>query len=138
MRSLRLTLALVALAVLAACSSEPKPASDKSVETPKAASKEPTLYTGREAFQKMYISAHQFAADAKPLKLESSVNAESNGKDGKATIWHSGFASLSRRGLKSFLWSGSRLPDAPSQGVSSGVEDTYNPSNSSTQTFDFA
>lgn len=137
MKSVRLVLMLVALAALSACSSDNKPAA-KSAEPAKPEKKEPLLYTGREAFQKMYLSAHLWVADAKPYRLESQVNAESNGKDGKATIWRSGFGSLTRRGLKSFLWSGSQLPDAPSPGVSSGVEDTYNPSNSSTQTFDFA
>jgi hypothetical protein len=139
MTSMPRALLVLALLLLIGCSSE-----TKSTQTPKAAEpakqekKEPILSTGREAFQKMYVSAHLWAPDARPYRLESSVNKESNGKDGKATIWRSGFASLSRRGLKSFLWSGSRLEDAPSIGVSSGVEDTYNPSNSSTQTFDFA
>ncbi len=137
MRSILLLLAVSALALLCSCSSDNKPAETKSAPA-KAEKKEPMLDTGREAFQKMYISAHQWAPDAKPYKLESVANSESNGKDGKATVWRSGFASLARRGLKSFLWSGSQLPDAPSTGVSSGVEDTYNPSNSSTLTFDFA
>lgn len=137
MRSIRPLLTVAALLMLAACSSSNPPAQTKT-EPAKAEKKEPLLYTGREAFQKMYISAHQWAADAKPYKLESVTNAESNGKDGKATVWRSGFASTSRRGIKAFLWSGSQLPEAPSSGVSSGVEDTYNPSNSATQIFDFA
>jgi hypothetical protein len=136
MKSVRLVVLLAALAALAACSSDQQPAAKS--EPAKPEKKAPLLYSGREAFQKMYLSAHLWVADAKPYRLESQVNAESNGKDGKATIWRSGFASLSRRGLKSFLWSGSQLPNAPSPGVSSGVEDTYNPSNSSTQAFDFA
>lgn len=137
MRSIRLLLTITALVLVAACSSSNPPA-EKKAEPAKAEKKEPLLDTGREAFQKMYIFAHQWAPDAKPFRLESVTNAESNGKDGKATVWRSGFASASRRGLKSFLWSGSQLPDAPSAGVSSGVEDTYNPSNSATQVFDFA
>lgn len=137
MRSIRYLFAFVFLAVLFGCSDNTATQATKSAEPAKAEKKEPLLYTGREAFQKMYVSAHLWVADAKPYMLESVVNPESNGHDGKAAIWRSGLASLSRRGLKSFLWSGSRLPDAPSPGVSSGVEDTYNPSNSSTQAFDF-
>ena len=113
MKSVRLVLMLVALAALSACSNDNQPAL-KGSEPPKPQKKQPLLYTGREAFQKMYLSAHLWVADAKPYRLESQVNAESNGKDGKATIWRSGFGSLTRRGLKSFLWSGSQLPDAPS------------------------
>lgn len=115
---------------------------NKPAEQPAAAikqePKQAQLEMGREAFQKMYVFAHQWAPDAKPYSLESVVNSESNGQGGKASVWSSGFASPSRRGLKRFLWSGSVLPDAPSSGVSSGVEDTYNPSNASTQVFEFA
>ena len=138
MRLIRLAFALIFLAVLLACSDNKTPQTTKPAEPAKAVKKEPVFLTGREAFQKMYLSAHLWTADAKPYTLESAVNQECNGHDGKAVIWRSGFASLSRRGLKAFLWSGSQLSDAPSPGVSSGVEDTYNPSNSSTRTFDFA
>jgi hypothetical protein len=133
MKLLRVVLALVLVSTLVACSSN-QPAT-KSAETAKPAKREVQLLTGREAFQKMYVSARGWVGDAKPYSLESVVTSESNGQGGKSAIWRGGFASLSRRGLKAFLWSGSAQPDA-TPGVSSGVEDTYNPSNSSTQTFD--
>jgi hypothetical protein len=129
--------ALIFLALLVACTNENTAPSKPASET-KQEPKKPQLETGREAFQKMYVFAHQWAPDAKPYMLESVVNDESNGQHGTASVWRSGFASPSRRGLKLFLWSGSVLPDAPSAGVSSGVEDTYSPSNSSTQIFEFA
>lgn len=130
-------ISLALLTALAGCSSQ-SPQPQKSAEPAKAEKKEPLLATGREAFQKMYISAHIWAPDAKPYMLESVVNSESSGKEGRATLWRSGFASLGTSKIRSFLWSGSQLPDAPSSGVSAGVADTYNPSNSSTQAFDFA
>ena len=136
MRSIRYTSAVLVL-LLAGCSSQ-APQPSKPAEPAKVEKKAPVLSLGREAFQRMFVSAHGWVPDAKPFRLESQANAESTGKDGKATIWRSGFGSLSRRGIKSFLWSGSQLPDGPSPGVSSGVEDSYNPSNSSTQTFDMA
>jgi hypothetical protein len=34
------------------------------------------------------------------------------------------------------VWSGTDVPDAPSRGVSPGNEDTYSPTNASTQVFD--
>ena len=43
-----------------------------------------------------------------------------------------------QHGVKPFIWSGTDAPDAPSRGVSPGNEDTYNPSNASTQIFDVA
>ena len=133
MRTIRIVAPLFLLLLIACTETPSKPATPA-----KPAKKEPQLLMGREAFQKMYISAHGWAPDAKPYMLESVVNSESSGKDGKATVWRSGFASLSKRAIRSFLWSGSALPDAPDSGVSAGVADMYNPSNSSTQAFDFA
>ncbi len=94
------------------------------------------LYTAREGFQKMYNTAHMWAPDARPYRLESSVFKGNNGEGGKAVIWRAGFASAARRSIKAFIWAGTRDTDGPGFGVSAGTEDTYNPSNTSTQIFD--
>jgi hypothetical protein len=121
-----------ALTLLAACNSTPpKP-------QPKPEPKPPELLTGRAGFYKVYVAARNYAADAKPFRVESTPSNESNGQDGKSTIWRSSFASANQRGVKPFFWSGSNAPDAPSRGVSPGNEDAYNPSNASTQIFDVA
>jgi hypothetical protein len=123
----------VALALLAGCNSNTaKPAEAK----PEV--KVPELLTGRSAFYKVYIAARNYAADVKPFRIESTPSSESNGQDGKSTIWRSSFASANQHGAKPFFWSGSNLPDAPSRGVSFGNEDVYNPGNASTQVFDVA
>jgi len=126
----KLLMPLLALALLTACSSEPT----KSAETAPAP-KPPEALTGRSAFQKLYVSAHAWGQDAKPYRLESVPNADSNGREGKSALWHAGFASVVQRGTKPYQWSGSPGPD---RGVNAGVEDTYNPNNASTQTFDIA
>ncbi len=92
--------------------------------------------SGREGFYKMYAAAHLWAPDAKPYRVQSELFKEYSGKDGKAVIWRAGFASPTRRSIKSFAWSGVHSDDAPAVGVSSGTEDTYSPTNSSTQIFD--
>jgi hypothetical protein len=127
------------LLTLIACSSggPPKP-SASSAPAKKEEPAAPVAYSGREAFQKMYAAAHLWAADARPYRLESSTFKEFTGKDGRAVIWRAGFASAARRSIKAFVLSGAHSDDAPSLGVSSGTEDTYNPSNSSTQVFDSA
>ena len=121
------------LALLAGCASNPA----KPVDT-KTEPKPPEVLTGRAAFQKTFIAARNYAADVKPFRIESTASTDGNGQDGKSAIWRASFASATQHGVKPFFWSGSNAPDAPSRGVSPGNEDTYNPSNASTQIFDVA
>ena len=130
----RAALALALLALLSACSSE----SSKPAEPAKPEPKKPELITGRSAFQKLYIAARGWAPDAKPYRLDSSATSDGNGHDGKWAVWRAGFASPSRRSEKSYTWSGSEAEGAPSRGVNPGIEDSYSPSNSTTQVFDMA
>jgi hypothetical protein len=124
--------ALGLLALLSGCTSEPsKPAEPAKPEGPE-------LQTGRSAFQKVYIAARGWQQDAKPYRLDSMASSDGNGHDGKWTVWRGSFASSSRRATKSYTWSGSAAEGAPSRGVNPGIEDSYNPSNSSTQIFDIA
>ena len=120
----------LALLLLAGCSSE----QGKPAEPPKP--KEPELLTGRSAFQKTYIQARGWAPDAKPFRLESQVNKDSNGHDGKAAVWRGSFASPSKGSIKPFVWSGTDSSDAPSRGLSPGTEDSYSATNSNTKIFD--
>jgi hypothetical protein len=121
------------LALLSACDSNTaKPAQSKPEPKP------PELLTARAAFQKVFIAARNYAADVKPFRIESTPSSDSNGHDGKSTIWRASFASAMQHGVKPFIWSGTDASDAPSRGVSPGNEDTYNPRNASTQIFDVA
>jgi hypothetical protein len=129
-----LTAALIALAILAGCNSEPAKPAESAKPEPKA----PELMTGRSAFYKAYIAARGWAADAKPFRIESSPTDEGTGQDGKWAIWRIEFASPAQHAAKPYFWSGSNASDAPSRGVSPGSEDNYNPSNASTQIFDAA
>ena len=125
---------LVATMLLAGCTSEPsKPAESK----PEI--KGPELLTGRSAFQKVYVAARGWAPDAKPYRLDSLVTSDGgNGQDGKWALWRGGFASPAQRSVKPYTWSGSNAEGAPSRGVNPNPEDSYNPTNSSTQVFDIA
>jgi len=117
----KLTLMLLALAVITGCTSEP------SQPAPKA--EPPEALTGRSAFQKLYIAARGWAADVRPYQLQSQVIGDNKGKDGKAAIWRAAFASASMRASKPYTWSGVDSADAPSHGVSPGTQDPYTPGN---------
>ncbi|HLB87256.1 MAG TPA: hypothetical protein VJK29_06360 [Terriglobales bacterium] len=130
----KLLMAMLVLALMAGCSSEPS----KPAQTGKPQAKAPELVTGRAAFQKAYIAARGWARDVQPYRLESLLTTDSKGKDGKSAVWRASFASATQHGVKPFVWSGEDAPDAPSRGISPGTEDNYSPTNSSTQVFDIA
>lgn len=128
------SLAIVSvLLFLNACTSN----TEKPAES-KPAPKTTETITGRSGFQKVYIAARGWNADAKPYRLQSSVTSDGNGHDGKAAIWRGSFASAAMRSEKTWTWSGSTAEGAPDQGVNPGIEDSYSASNASTQVFDMA
>lgn len=102
------TALLIILVLLAGCNSN-------TANTPpaKPEPKPPELLTGRAAFYKTFIAARNYAADVKPFRIESTPSNESNGQDGKSTIWRSSYASASQHGVKPFFWSGSNAPMLP-------------------------
>jgi hypothetical protein len=127
-------LAIVLLGLLAGCSSD----SDKPADTAKPEVKGPELITARSAFQKLFVAARNWNQDAKPYRIDATATSDGNGQDGKWAVWRSSFASAAQRSAKTYTWSGSAADGAPSRGVNPGIEDSYSPSNSSTQVFDMA
>ena len=97
--------------------------------------KPPEFVTGRAAFQRLYIAARGWARDAQPYRLESMITDDSKGKEGKSGVWRASFGSPLQRGVKAYTWSGEAAPD---RGINPGTEDTYSPTNTSTQIFDVA
>lgn len=133
-KALVILCALLLLTMLTACSSE----SNKPAQEAKPEVKGPELITARSAFQKLYVAAHGWNADAKPYRIDSIATSDGNGHDGKWAVWRGGFASAAQRSAKSFTWSGSSADGAPSRGINPGTEDSYSPTNSSMQTWDMA
>jgi hypothetical protein len=129
MKSGRLAFALCFVAIImlsAACSSSGNQPSASAPASPKPEVKEPVLYTGEEAFNRMMGLAIRWSADAEPARLESVLTADGNGQGGKSTIWRGYFASPSRHATETIVCSGSRRPDAPPFGVSTeGGEGGY-------------
>ena len=129
----------IILAALLSCSSEKKAATEST--TPAAAKpavKEAQYDSGRTAFQRMFVAARAWAPDVRPFRLQSQFTPDAPTAEGKAGLWRASFASPSRRMMKLFIWSGLVGPDAPEQGISFSAEDSWSPTNSSTQPFDMA
>jgi hypothetical protein len=124
-------LALMLLLMITGCSSQAPTTAQVEKPQPKPAE----FVSGRSAFQKLYIAARGWARDAQPYRLESMTTDDSKGKEGKSGIWRASFASPAQRGVKAYTWSGEVSSD---RGINPGTEDTYSPTNTSTQIFDVA
>jgi hypothetical protein len=120
---------LLAAVLLTACNSTAPP---KTVKTQLP----PEYLSGREAFQKLFVSAHAVAGDVMPYRLESRYTKGSPAYEGKSGLWRGDFASPTKKLSKTFSWSGLAGPDTPERGVSHGADDTYNPGNTTTHIFD--
>jgi len=133
----KFALACFALSLLISCSSSPKSKGSGEMQpTTKHPAKQAEYATGRTALQQMYISARGWAGDARLFRLQSQFTAGAPTHEGKAGLWRASFASPARRAMKMFVWSGLVGPDAPEQGITFSAEDSWSPSNASTQTFD--
>lgn len=115
---------LVSGVMVVACSSAPTSPSTtpSSTPSPAAEKKEPVLYTGKNCLSQMANAAARWQPDAMPVHVESYLNAESTGHDGKSTIWRAMFASASRGTNRTFTCSGSRLKEEAPVGVTVSTE----------------
>jgi hypothetical protein len=119
----KLFVVILAAGLMAACSSEPSKPAPAETPQPKA----PEAITGSAAFYKCYISARGWAPDVQPYRVESQPTTDSKGRDGKAGEWRAGFASPSLHTTRPYTWANGD--------ISHSVEDSYSPTNSSTQIF---
>src|ERR1700726_4851010 len=129
---LAFTVSVISVALLTTgCNSTQNNPNESAAEKPDFGAppqnKEPVLYTGQEAFNRMLGLAMKWSRDAQPARLESVPPTETTGQNGKSAVWLGYFASPSRRSTKTIVCSGSHRPDAPPFGVSAeGGEGAYN------------
>jgi len=134
-----LLLGILVLGLLAGCSSQPEKPAPAGGAKPAPAKPANEYQTGRISFQKLFVTAHAWAADAQPFRLQSRYVPGAPSAEGKAAIWRAFFASAQRRASKSYIWSGvASEEEALERGISPGLEDIFNPSNPSTHPFDLA
>ena len=112
--------AFIGLAVLSGCNTSQGP---EKVSAAKPESKrEPVLYTANECMKRLDGQAKLWAMDARPVHIESNATSESAGSDGRSAVWRAGYLSAQRNALKFFMCSGSLDKDAPSYGLTAGLE----------------
>ncbi len=128
MKTIVAVLSIFLISLFVACSST-KTSSPTSSTPPKAAEaglkREPVLYTAKSCMSQMAGLAMRWQRDAVPFHMESGLNAESQGHEGKATIWRAMFASPSSGTYRTFTCSGSRLRDEAPIGVTATAETPY-------------
>lgn len=130
-------IALVAGLILAGCGSSPAPQeTPQKTKAAAPAEAKAETETGRIAFQKLLLAAHNWAPDAQPLHLQSRARND-DPRDGTAAIWDASFASASKRSMRSFTWAGVKAEDTET-GINPGSIGDYSPSNASTQPFPYA
>ncbi|HEY6391562.1 MAG TPA: hypothetical protein VIX89_09805 [Bryobacteraceae bacterium] len=112
-------LALPLVLALAACSETPK------TEVAKAPATPPEPVTGRQAFQKMYPPARNWALDAVPLQLKSINLSQVKAEKGKTGAWQAIFVSPSRGKSKNYTYSVIEAEGNLHQGVFAGLEENF-------------
>jgi hypothetical protein len=118
LKSAPFQLLLPILVLLSACSDAPKTEKAKEPEKP------PEPVTGRQAFQKMYPAARNWAIDASPLRLRT-VLLSAKPEKGKADAWETVFVSQSLGKSKTFTYSIVESAGNLHQGVFAGLEEGY-------------
>lgn len=110
---------LPVLMLLSACSEAPRPEKAKQPEKP------PEPLTGRQAFQRMYPAARNWAMDAMPLELRSIHLSEVKSEKGQAGAWQVIFVSASRGKSRTYTYSAVEAAGNLHQGVFGGIEEDY-------------
>jgi len=139
-QKLLLAFCLVTISVLISCTDAAPPA-DKTSSGSSSTAAPAGPVSGKTAFWELYKSAHSWAADLQPLKLESKSIPGMKNDAGKAAMWSATFGSLGKHEARVFTYAvASHAPDIY-KGVTVGQPLPWNGPSPDAQTFasvDFA
>ena len=112
---------VVAVLALTACSGPTTTASSNKEPEKAETAPPPAAVTAKTAFWQTYKSAHAWAPDVLPLKVEAkSIKAVENA-DGKAGMWECTFGSATRKQFAKFTYAVAAEPPDVRKGVTAGV-----------------
>lgn len=129
-------LALITVFALNSCSdsaSGPGGTANTSSSSSNAMAASPV--TGKTAFWEMYKSAHSWASDLEPLRLESKSVPGIKNTQGKAAMWSATFGSLRRHQARVFTYSVAQHAPDIYKGVTVGQPIPWNGPSSDAATF---
>lgn len=106
------TLVSIALLLIVGCSEPPKESTEKPFPS--------NPVTGKTAFWELYRSAHSWAGDEVPLKLESMPAPNLKNENGSAAIWKGTFGSSSRRQAIEVIYATVARPPDINRGINVG------------------
>ena len=117
---LRTALICLSITTLIACSEVPKPGFEKTAKP----SPPPSPVTGRFAFQRMFMQAKGWAADAQPLSLSALFLKQVPAEPGKCGAWQATFISLQKAKARTYTFSVVDIGGIH-EGVLAGREETW-------------
>jgi hypothetical protein len=129
--ALYLLLSVPLLLMQAACSGQSK----KELEKPTEPASPPKPVTARFAFQRMYLQARGWAADAQPLRISDISLKEVASEAGKAAAWRATFVSAQLGKSRSYSYSVVESPGNAYEGVLPGREESWSGSSGQARPF---
>jgi hypothetical protein len=126
-----LLLTVILLLVPAACSGQSK----RELEKRREPSPPPKPVTARFAFQRIYLQARGWAADAQPLRISDISLKEVPSEAGKAPAWRATFVSAQLGKSRSYSYSVVESPGNVYEGVLPGREESWSGSSGQARPF---
>lgn len=128
--------ALIFICAVISCTDQPAGSPDKNSASASGNAATAAPVSGNTAFWDMYKSAHNWASDLQPLRLESKSIPGIKNADGKAAMWSATFGSPSKRQARVFTYAVAQHSPDIYKGVTVGQPLPWNGPTKDAATFD--